>query len=529
VSRVPLAVHMKGICKTFDGVQALDGVDFAVEREEIHALLGGNGAGKSTILKILNGVYRPDQGSIEIDGVPLTEHTPSASHAAGIAMNYQELSLVPTLSVAQNIFLTREARGRELLIDDEALVHQAREIFSLLGVRVDPEALVGELGAGQRQLTEIAKTIAHKSKILVLDEPSTALAVVDVERLFEFLRRLKRAGVSIIYVSHRMNEIEQIADRATILCNGRHVITAPLDDLPIDTMIEHIVGKRSRGFHDVKRAKTQQGEALLELRQLSGRHKPKDVCLTLHRGEVLGVAGLLGAGRSSLARLVAGIDVAVAGEIYIKGRHVTFNKPEDAIAAGVALIPEARATQGLIPDHSVMMNMTMASIKQLCRGGLVRTDMARQLTDQQIERLSIKTASHNHAVSTLSGGNQQKVVIGKWLASDPDILVLDEPTAGIDIGSKSEILQLIADFAAAGKGVMIISSELSELLTICSRVVVMADGRLYQDFSRDRLDDQSCKNAAPVQQLQAAEKRLQIEIQNALRETTKREREIYDA
>jgi len=260
---------------------------------------------------------------------------------------------------------------------------------------------------------------------------------------------------------------------------------------------------------------------LLELRQVSGRYKPQDVFLTLHRGEVLGLAGLLGSGRSSLARLIAGIDPLASGEICIKGSPVTIRRPEDAIAAGVALVPEDRARQGIIPTHSVMANMMMASLKKLCHGGILKTHAAKTLTDQQSERLSIKTAGRDHAVSTLSGGNQQKVVIGKWLASEPDILILDEPTVGIDIGSKSEILQLMADLAHQGKGIIIISSELSELLTICSRIIVMADGKLYQNFSREELQDHSLKDPTPSQRLQAAEQRLQIEIQQALRQATK--------
>ena len=512
------AVVMKGISKAFGGVKALDNVDFAVLPGEVHALLGGNGAGKSTILKVLNGVHRPDAGTIAVGGVALTTHTPEASRAAGIAMNFQEMSLIPTLSVAQNIFLTREARTARGWLDDAACEAKAAEIFAMLEVKVDPKAVVGTLGAGQKQLTEIAKAISQSSKVLILDEPSTALAVSDVERLFTFLRKLKAKGVAVIYVSHRMDEIARIADRATILRDGKHVITAPLSDLPIDTMIEHIVGKRSKGLADVQRGNATRGEVLLEARGLSGVHKPHDVSFALHRGEVLGLAGLLGSGRSSLARVIAGIEPAKAGELRIRGEVVSIRKPADAIQAGVALVPEARATQGIIPAHSVASNIVLAVLNRISAKGVVDRAKAQKISDEMIARLQIKTASRDHAVSTLSGGNQQKVVIGKWLATDPDILVLDEPTAGIDIGSKSEIIRLVRDLAAQGKGIVMFSSELSELLTACDRILVMADGRAHQMIDRATLDDPA--EPDPGHRLQAAERQLQIEIQKALSQET---------
>jgi ribose transport system ATP-binding protein len=512
------AVVMTGISKAFGGVKALDNVDFAVLPGEVHALLGGNGAGKSTILKVLNGVHRPDAGTIAVGGVALTTHTPEESRAAGIAMNFQEMSLIPTLSVAQNIFLTREARTARGFLDDAACEAKAAEIFAMLEVKVDPKAVVGTLGAGQKQLTEIAKAISQSSKVLILDEPSTALAVSDVERLFTFLRKLKAQGVAVIYVSHRMDEIARIADRATILRDGKHVITAPLSDLPIDTMIEHIVGKRSKGLADVQRGNATRGEVLLEARGLSGVHKPHDVSFALHRGEVLGLAGLLGSGRSSLARVIAGIEPAKAGELRIRGEAVSIRSPADAIEAGVALVPEARATQGIIPAHSVASNIVLAVLNRISAKGVVDRAKAQKISDEMIVRLQIKTASRDHAVSTLSGGNQQKVVIGKWLATDPDILVLDEPTAGIDIGSKSEIIRLVRDLAAQGKGIVMISSELSELLTACDRILVMADGRAHQMIDRATLDDPA--EPDPGHRLQAAERQLQIEIQKALSQET---------
>ncbi len=510
------AVAMRGVTKSFGGVKALAGVDFLVEKGEIHALLGGNGAGKSTILKILNGVHVPDAGTIEVDGVALTEHTPEASRRAGIAMIFQEMSLISTLTVAQNVFLTREAKGSFGLIDDRTAERKARTLFDMLEVEVDPKALVGDLGAGQRQLTEIAKAISQDAKVLVLDEPSTALSVSDVERLFAFLRKLKKAGHTIIYVSHRMDEIARIADRATILRDGRHVITAPLSELPVETMIGHIVGKRSRGLSDVVRGETAIGEPLLELSNVSGAVKPRNVSLVLHRGEVIGLAGLLGSGRSALARVISGIDPIVEGEIRVAGRPVTIASPQDAIDAGIALVPEDRLRQGVIAAHSVLSNITMAVLDRLASGMFLSNEKARTLTDEQIAALRIKTASRDHAVRTLSGGNQQKVVLAKWLATDPDILVLDEPTAGIDIGSKSEIIQLVRELARAGKAIIMISSELSEMLSACDRIVVMSGGRVMDDMPRADLDDAAAVEDDPVMRLQAAEQKLQLAVQKAL-------------
>lgn len=510
------AVEMVGISKKFGGVQALDGVDFEVRKGEIHALLGGNGAGKSTILKVLNGIHQPDHGTIKVDGKPLYKNSPEAAAAAGIAMNFQELSLIPTLSVAKNVFLAREPRTANGLIDDKETTRRAQALFDMLEVSVDPSAIVGDLGAGQKQLTEIVKAISKGAKVLILDEPSTALAVTDVDRLFIFLRKLKTEGVAIIYVSHRMDEIARIADRATILRDGKHVITDQIKMLPTQTMIEFIVGKRSKGLADVQRGHTSKGEVLLELCNVAGTEKPNGVSLTVHRGEIVGLAGLLGSGRSSVARLIAGLQPSVAGDIYFKGQKIKFVNAGDSIRTGIVMVPESRATEGIIPDHSVVSNMTLAILDRISRWGLIKNAEANIITENQIEKLGIKTASKNHKVSTLSGGNQQKVVIGKWLATDPEVLVLDEPTAGIDVGSKSEIIGVVRDLARQGKGVLMISSELPELLTACDRIVIMAEGRSFYDLSRDFFDDPEDPNRDPSHLLEKAEQQLQAYIQLAL-------------
>ena len=515
------AVRMTGVSKAFGGVKALSDVHLEVKPGEIHALLGGNGAGKSTILKVLRGVHKPDSGTIEVLGKTFSELSPEASTKAGIAMIFQEMSLVPTLTVAQNIFLTNENKDGLGLIDDRTAATRSRELFASLNVDVDPQALTGDLGAGQRQLTEIVKAISRNAKILVLDEPSTALSAQDVEKLFAFLHKLKSEGVAIIYVSHRMDEIMRIADRATIFRDGRHVITALLSELTLDSIIEHIVGKQSRGFSDISRETAELGAPLLELRGLSGPLKPKNVDLTIRAGEVVGIAGLLGSGRSALARVLFGIDPAVSGEIRIAGKPVKIGSPAEAIAHGIALIPEDRLRQGVVIEHSVAVNIALSVLDRLSQWTWVSKDKTSALAEEKISSLKIKTASADHAVRTLSGGNQQKVVLGKWLATDPRILILDEPTAGIDIGSKSEIIGLVRRLAREGKAVIVISSELAELLAASDRILVMSDGQIVRDIGRAELDAASAGGRDEAERHQLAERQLQLALQNRAQQFTK--------
>lgn len=508
-----LAVKMSGIGKAFGTVKVLDDVSLDVRPGEIHALLGGNGAGKSTILKILRGVHKPDAGTLEVLGSRLTEHTPEESKRAGIAMIFQEMSLVPTLTVAQNIFLANELKTGTGLIDDRTAVQRAAELFRSLDVDVDLMAEAGNLSAGQRQLTEIVKAISQRARVLILDEPSTALSTHDVEKLFAFLGKLKAEGVAIIYVSHRMDEIMRIADRATILRDGRHVITAPIADLTLESIIEHIVGKQSRGLTGIERHDTRRNEVLLELRQVSGRHKPVDLNLAVHSGEVVGIAGLLGSGRSAIARLLFGIDPKRSGDILVAGKPVDLNSPAAAIAQGIALIPEDRLRQGVVLEHSVADNISLSIFDRISKRGLISTKTWSDLAAEKIRLLKVKTSSAAAAVRTLSGGNQQKVVLAKWLATEPRIIIFDEPTAGIDIGSKSEIIQLIRELARQGKAVIVISSELNELLAACDRILVMSDGRLLRDMPRDAFEKPNGVNAASADTVQFAERRLQTILQ----------------
>jgi ribose transport system ATP-binding protein len=508
------AVRMQGIRKSFGGVRALDGVDFAVRPGEVHALLGENGAGKSTILKILCGVQPPDEGAVFIHGTPMRDFTPDGARRLGIAMIFQEMSLVPTLTVAQNIFLTREPRTGGIFLDDRAAGRAATSLLERLGVAIDPRVPVARLSTGQRQMTEIAKALSQDARVLIMDEPTSALSTAEVDRLFAFLRGMHRQGVSVIYVSHKMDEIQQICSHVTILRDGHHVVTRPLADLTLDTMIEHIVGRRVRGFtYRVPQRET--GPPLLDVVDLTGRGRPDGVSFRLHAGEVLGIAGLLGAGRSELARAICGIDPVLAGEVRLRGARVRPGAPRAAIDAGIVLIPEDRRTQGLILDHSVLANISLPTIDRLSAAGFVDDRRARAIAGQIATRLRVKSASLNVKMRTLSGGNQQKVVLAKWLAAEPEVLVLDEPTAGVDIGSKAEIIDLIRGLADAGKGIIMISSELAELLAASDRILIMRNGRIAREIVRAEIDGWAPAGAAEAERLTRQEHGLQMAIQEA--------------
>ncbi len=505
------AISMKNMTKTFGGVKALSDVSLDVKHGEVHALLGGNGAGKSTLLKILRGVQPPDSGTIVVDGIPLNEHSTEASQRAGIAMIFQEMSLIPTLTAAQNIFLNQEPKSAAGLIDDRECRRRARELFEEFKVDISPNEMVGNMSSGQRQLTEIVKAISQKSKILVLDEPSSALTETEVELLFDLLRQLKKDGVAIIYVSHRMEEIMRIADRATILRDGQFVLTAPISELTLDEIVAQISGKETRSLDRAGQTSTvKAGEAFLELKNVSGARKPVSASLTLRKGEVVGVAGLLGSGRSSLARLIYGLNPPVSGEMTVKGKPVRFASPQEAIDGGIALVPENRLREGLIGSHSVASNICLPVLKRLSKWTMVSKKLSKKLVDEQIAALRVKTDSVNAPILALSGGNQQKVVVAKSLATLPDILVLDEPTAGIDIGSKTEIVELVREMARADKAVLLISSEPSELIAASDRILLMANGRIVREVAINELFSQDSK---PDERMQQARQRLQVLIQ----------------
>jgi ribose transport system ATP-binding protein len=485
------AVAMRAVHKAFDGVEVLRDVDFEVARGEVHALAGGNGAGKSTLMKILQGVYSMDSGTIEIDGKPVKIGSIQEARAAGIGMVFQEFSLVPSLTVAQNIFLADEPRGRGGLIRDREAVRRAHELFADMEVSVDPKAVVADLGTAYWQLTEIAKALSRDARTLIMDEPTASLARHETAALFDLVGRLKKRGISIIYISHRMDEIYQIADRITILRDGRHLLTEALTDVTPEQIVEGIVGKKIEGQLTYReRRYDTSGEPLLEARHLRAGDRVNDVSFKLHPGEIVGLAGLMGSGRTELARVLFGIDRLEGGDLYIRGRKVSIGSPQRAVSLGLALIPEDRRAQGLVLDHSVRDNLLLPVLDRTTRGPFLSARAGRKVSSELISRFGVKAANPHRPVRLLSGGNQQKVVLAKWLGTDPDVLILDEPTAGVDIGTKSEILEMIRALADAGKGIIVISSEYPELLAVSDRILVLRYGTVTDDLARGDIRDE---------------------------------------
>jgi ribose transport system ATP-binding protein len=489
------AIAMKGIEKSFDGVQVLKGVDFDVRVGEVHALVGGNGAGKSTLMKIVQGVHRADRGRIAVNGAPVRFSGPGDAAAHGIGMVFQEFSLIPTLSVARNIFLGREPR-RFGIVDDRALNRRARDLLARMDVRLDPTAPLARLSVGYWQLTEIAKALSRDARVLIMDEPTASLPYHEAEHLFRLIERLKRDGVSIVYISHRMAEIARVADRITILRDGRHVLTDEITAVAPEQVVEAIVGRQIKtGLTDRPRRKTAVGPPLLQAVGLRCPERVAGVTFELRAGEVLGLAGLIGSGRTELARCLFGVDRLTSGRLLLRGRPLQIRRPSDAIAAGIMLVPEDRQLQGLVLDHTVRENLLLPSVKGLRRGPFVDDRRCSGLVGELVQRLSIRGASLHRPIRRLSGGNQQKVVIAKWLGLNRtgrplEVLILDEPTAGVDIATKTEIMELVAELADAGTGVILISSELEELLSVSDRVLVIKDGRVDSDLPRAGIADE---------------------------------------
>ncbi|MFF1415343.1 sugar ABC transporter ATP-binding protein [Streptomyces sp. NPDC058289] len=485
------AVQMRGISKAFSGVPILTDVDFDVHRGEVHALAGGNGAGKSTLMKILQGVHSLDAGEILISGRKVDLRSIHDAKAHGIGMVFQEFSLVPTLTVAQNIFLGREPTGAGGLIDDREAVRRSREIFTEMGVDIDPRAELAGIGTAYWQLTEIAKALAQDARVIIMDEPTAALAKHETETLFELIRRLQARGISIVYISHRMDEVYRIADRITVLRDGRKVITSPLALLTTEDIIEEMIGRRLEGaMHWQERRVDRSGTPLLEARNLKAGSRVQDISFKLYPGEIVGLAGLMGSGRTELAQCLFGIDPVEDGELLLRGRRTRIRDPRAAVSAGLALIPEDRRVQGLVLDHSVRDNLLLPLLSELRRGPLVNDRAGTELADLLIGKMGIKVASAAKPVRLLSGGNQQKVVIAKWLGTGPDVVIMDEPTAGVDIGTKTEIIAMIRQLADEGKAFLLISSELPELLAVSDRVLVLRDGTVDQELDRRDIPDE---------------------------------------
>jgi ABC-type sugar transport system ATPase subunit len=467
-------LELRNISKSFPGVQALSDVSLTLERGEIRALMGENGAGKSTLIRLLAGAHQPDSGSIRIDGQEVLLQRPLDAIKAGIGVIYQELTLLPALNAVDNMFLGRD-RGH-FWIPRRQEHERAAAVFARMGVEIPLNVPVGQLSVAQQQLIEIARVLAHDVRILIMDEPSAALTLQEVARLFALLRDLKSQGIGIIYISHRLEEIFELADTVTVLRDGRHVAHCRVSELTRGRLIELMVGRVL--LREFQRSQSVTGSTVLEVSGLCRENAVKDVSFQIRSGEVVGMIGLVGAGRTEAARLIFGADRKTSGTIRVDGQTVDVESPRDAIDAGICLLTEDRKSQGLIPARSVRENFSLASLMRFQSCGLVRQDDESAAFASYVERLNIRISSHEQVISHLSGGNQQKVLLARWLFHNTKVFLLDEPTRGVDIGAKQEIYQLIADLAQQGKAVLLISSELPEILSLSDRILVMRHGRI---------------------------------------------------
>ena len=470
-------LKMQGIQKYFSGVHALKGVNFELKAGEVHALMGENGAGKSTLIKVLCGIHKNDGGTIEYFGEQVSFHNIAESQAAGISVIHQELNMMNHLTVAQNMFIGREMMSHGF-INDKKMEEQAKLLFDKMGVRIDPSIKLGELTVGKQQMVEIAKAVSRDCKLLVLDEPTAALTQPEVEELFKIMRDLQAKGIGMIYISHRMDEINRISDRVTVMRDGEYVGTVNTADVTKDDIVKMMVGRVIMGDKKPCSAVPADAPVILEVKHLNAGKMVKDVSFTLRRGEILGFAGLMGAGRTEVARALYGADLRQSGEIYLNGESVNIKTPKQAVEHGICYLSEDRKRYGLMLAKSVSENSAIASIDKFIKGGWIDDKEIARVSAETNALLRTKTPSMDQLLKNLSGGNQQKVIIARWLIKDCDIFIFDEPTRGIDVGAKSEMYALMEDLAAKGKSVIMISSELAEIQRLSDRVIVMCEGRI---------------------------------------------------
>ncbi len=480
-------LEMKGIGKTFPGVKALEGVNLTIREGQVHALLGENGAGKSTLIKILSGAYTKDEGEIFFEGKPVEIRGPHDAQALGISTIYQEFNLARDLTVAENIFLGHLPR-KGMTVDWATVKARSKEILDSLGVTFSVDAHTSTLSVAEQQLVEIAKSLNRKTRILIMDEPSAVLGEKDLEKLFQVVRSLQAQGIGIIYISHRLKEIFELADEVTILKDGRYVTTQNVSEVTMDDLVRFMIGRDLKDVYP-KRTLTP-SDVLLEVNNVSQTKLLREVSFQLHAGEIVGFAGIVGSGRTELARAIFGADPC-AGEMRISGQPYKPRSPADAIHRGVALVTEDRKAQGLFLKLSVLTNTTISGLKQLCRMGVIQGAKELTLVKRMIKDLSIKTPGHNFLVVNMSGGNQQKVVLARWLSIGTRIFILDEPTRGIDVGSKSEIYQIMDGLTKQGVGIIMISSELPEVLGMSDRIMVMRQGRIVKELSRAEASEEA--------------------------------------
>ncbi|MGN0308699.1 MAG: sugar ABC transporter ATP-binding protein [Lachnospiraceae bacterium] len=467
---------MKDIDKSFPGVHALDHVDLEVRKGEVLALMGENGAGKSTLMKVLTGIYKKDSGSITFEGKEVEFDNPRAAQEAGIVIVHQELNMLNHLTVAQNIFIGREImKGK--IIDDARMNQESRKLFERLNINIDPAETMGNLTVGKQQMCEIAKAISHDAKVIIFDEPSAALTEAEIEELFKIIRDLRDKGLGIVYISHRMDEIKVITDRVTVMRDGTYVGTLITKDCTKDDIINMMVGRVIYEDPKTESKVPQDAPVVLKVEHLNAGKMVRDVSFELRKGEILGFSGLMGAGRTETARALFGADPKESGDIYINGKKIEIKSPEDAVKNGIGYLSEDRKRYGIVVGKTVAENTTMASMKDFMKGIFINRKKEDEVAWEYVRSLKTKTPSVDTEVVNLSGGNQQKVVIAKWLTRNCDILIFDEPTRGIDVGAKSEIYTLMNELVAQGKSIIMISSEMTEILRMSDRIVIMCEGR----------------------------------------------------
>lgn len=486
---------MKNIDKSFPGVHALDHVDFELKRGEVHALMGENGAGKSTLMKVLTGIYTKDSGTITYEGREVEFHNTHDAQAAGIVIVHQELNMVGDLTVAQNIFIGREFK-KGFMIDDRKMIQESKKLFDELHINIDPKAKMSDLTVGKQQMCEIAKAISHQAKVIIFDEPSAALTEKEIEDLFAIIRDLRKQNLGIIYISHRMDEIKVITDRVTVMRDGAYVGTLITDECTKEDIINMMVGRVI--YEDPKTHSMVPADApvVLKVEHLNAGKMVQDVSFELRKGEILGFSGLMGAGRTETARALFGADPKTGGDIYINGKKVTINSPEDAVKNGIGYLSEDRKRFGIVVQKTITENSTLATLPKYMSGPFINKGAEKEVTEQYIKELDTKTPSADQLVVNLSGGNQQKVVIAKWLVRNCDILIFDEPTRGIDVGAKNEIYKLMNRLAAEGKSIIMISSEMTEILRMSDRIIVMCEGKKTGEISIEEATQEAIMDKA---------------------------------
>ena len=487
-------ISVRALSKAFSGVTVLHNIDFDIYPGEVHAVVGENGAGKSTLVKIISGVHLPTHGEIFLDGKPVKIPNPHVARELGIALIHQEPLTFPDLDVTENIFAGHTREGKARFIDWKKKRQQARELLDSLDLTIDENALVRGMPIADQQMVEITCALSTNAKVIIMDEPTAALSQGEVKSLFNIIDKLKRKGKAIVFIGHRLEEIEKIADRVTVLRDGEKVGERFMRELNIDQLVQMMIGRTVKEL--IGKEKVPIGDVRLELKNLTLPGKFRDISLKVRSGEIVGMAGLVGAGRTDVGQAIFGIHPAETGEILMDGKPLHIRNPAEAIKKGIALVPEDRAVSGLLLPFSIERNMTFATLDKVSNGGFINSQAEDKVVGQYVDELQIKIRSTDQEVRELSGGNQQKVVLSKWLMAEPEILILDEPTRGVDVGAKAEVYKLISKLVKAGKAILMISSELPEIMQLSDRVYVMSEGRITAEFDRGELDSELIMTAA---------------------------------